>query len=382
MAQTPDRIDPPEPAPAKPPARVRLFLPFILLLVLVALWSAGWFWIRDRAGREIDGWLAREAATGRTWTCADRSITGYPFRIELRCASLRLARSDGGFTLGPLVALVQVYQPRHGLLQAKGPFHVEQGDLVGDVSWTSLEGSFHGASNGFVRASLVVGGLQAAVRGFEAQPIELSAKSLELHARPTPGRFASNGAVDVSLRLAQAVVPKLDPLIGNADPSDVALDATVSQAAVLRTGPVAGELEKWRRADGSLDIALLSLAKGTRRLQAQGSLGLDDRHRPSGQLDLRAAGLEGLIGQIMGQRFGEERGALIGNLVGQFLGGLQRRDAADAPPPKAPSAEGPGASSNPRGDGRLTPLPPLRFADGRVLLGPIPIPNFRLPPLY
>ncbi|AWN41062.1 DUF2125 domain-containing protein [Methylobacterium durans] len=358
---------------AKPRSRIGLFLPFGLLLALVVLWSAGWFFIRDRAAREMDSWIAREAAAGRAWTCADRSLGGYPFRIELRCASLKLARSDGGFTLGPVTALVQIYQPRHGLLMAQGPFHVDQGDLSADVTWKALEGSFHGASGGFVRASLVVDEPKGSVRGAGPEPIDFATKHLELHARPTPGRFEKDGAVDVSLRAAQVLLPVIDAFVGSAAPADLALDATVNRATVLRTGPVPQELEAWRQADGSLDLTMLSFAKGDRRLQARGTLDIDEAHRPAGQLDLRAAGLESIVGQIMGQRMGAEKGALIGNLVGQFLGGIRRQDRE----PDAP-AEG----ERRAGDPALKPLPPLRLADGRLMLGPFPIPNLRLPVLY
>lgn len=359
--------------PAAPRAHSRkgLFVPFILLATLVVLWSAAWVWVRDRAGREMDAWLGREAAAGRTWTCADRSISGYPFRIELRCASLAFARADSRFTLGPVTAVVQVYQPRQGILQVAGPFHVEQGDLTGDVTWTSLEASFHGASEAFVRASVVVDALKGTVRGPGQPDIAFDAQHLEAHGRPTPGRFAAEGAVDLSLRVAKAAVPFIDPYVGNADPTDIALDATVNRAATLHTGTVARELEAWRQAGGSLDIALLSLAKGNRRAQAHGSLSLDPSHRPEGQIDVRAAGVEAIVGQVMGQRFGAEKGALIGNLVGQFLGGGRRARAEAAAPDAVPPA-----------DPALKALPPLRIADGRVMLGPFPIPNVEVPPLY
>ena len=369
--QDPARQDPSDHAPVPPPKAPRsrrgLFLPYILLLTLALLWTAGWFYVRGRAASEIDGWIAREAKAGRTWTCADRSITGYPFRIELRCGSVSFARADGRFRLGPLTAVAQVYQPRHVLMLAEGPFHVEQGDLVGDATWTMLEGSFHGASDGFVRASLVVDAPAVTVAGATPDPVAVSARHLELHARPTPGRFDSDGAVDLSLRLSQALAPMADALIGNADPADLTLDATVNRATVLGTGTVARELERWRQADGSLDIAGLSLAKGERRLQAKGSLGIDQDHRVEGQLDLRAAGVEALVASIVGQRFGADRGALVGNLVGGLLG-LRRR----------PEGE-PGHAG---GDAALKPLPPLRLADGRLMFGPIAIPNVRLQPLY
>ncbi|KQP77589.1 hypothetical protein ASF60_06310 [Methylobacterium sp. Leaf113] len=356
------------PTPTRPPSRKGLFLPYILLAVLVTAWSLGWFYIRHRAATEMDAWLAREAADGRNWTCADRSITGYPFRIELRCASLAFDRSDSRFTLGPVTAVVQVYQPRQGILEVGGPFHVEQGDLTADATWTSLEGSFHGASDGFVRASLVANDAKGSVRGAGADPIDFDTGHLEFHARPTPGRFASEGAVDTSLRVNRIRLPLADAALGNVDPADLALDATVNRATALGTGTVARELEDWRAAGGSLDLALLSLAKGDRRLQAKGRLDLDAQHRPQGQLDLRAAGVEALVGQVMGQRFGAEKGALIGSLVGQLMG---RRTT--------PSAEAGVAAS---ADDALKPLPPLRLGDGRVTLGPFPIPGVQLPPLY
>ncbi len=133
----------------RPRRRIGLFLPYILLAALVLAWTVGWFVIRARAESEMDAWLAHEAQEGRQWTCADRSITGFPFRLELRCASVRFARSDGRFSLGPITAVVQIYDPRHLLLEATGPFRVEQGDLSADVSWNALEASFHGASDGF-----------------------------------------------------------------------------------------------------------------------------------------------------------------------------------------------------------------------------------------
>lgn len=360
-------------------SRIWLYLPFILLLVLAVAWSAGWFWIRDRAASEMDAWLAREAAAGRNWTCAERRILGFPFRLELQCSALGLARADGGFTLGPVSAVLQVYQPRHVLLQASGPFHAEQGDLVGDVNWARLQASFHGASDGFVRASVVVDTPKGRVTGGDPGPVDFSAEHLELHARPTPARFASEGAVDVSLRLAKGAFPQLDPLLGNTDPADISLDSTIARANVLRTGQVARELEKWRQADGRLEIAALSLVKGERRLQAKGEVGLDAAHRPDGQFEIKAAGLEGIIGQIMGQKLGAERGALIGNLVGQLLGGLQRREGPAAGGSDTAEALQSGAKP---GQPPLKSLPSLKLAGGRLMLGPFTIPNVVLPVLY
>ena len=42
----------------------------------------------------LDAWLADEAAAGRQWTCADRSVGGYPFRLEVSCRTLTFRRGE------------------------------------------------------------------------------------------------------------------------------------------------------------------------------------------------------------------------------------------------------------------------------------------------
>ncbi|ACL59314.1 DUF2125 domain-containing protein [Methylobacterium nodulans] len=363
--------------PAQHRGRIGLFAPFILLVLVAALWSAGWVWVRGRAEEAVDQWFAREAQAGRSWTCSDRSLGGYPFRLELRCAALRFARSDVTFSVGPVVAVAQIYQPRHVIVEADGPFHVEQEGKVGDVTWRLLEASLHLTDGGFQRASLVTDDLRGQVTGVEVpgaagQPIAFTAEHLELHARPTPGRFESDGAVDLSARVTQATLPLLDPILGGTEPADLGLDATASRAAGLRTRPLAEELERWRLAGGSVALTRLSAEKGRSRLQAQGTLALDESHRLAGQLDVRTAGLDAVIAPLvteqLGERVGGANAALIGNLVGQLLGGGRRREEAPA-------------SGRPD-EAALKPLPPVRLAGGKVAVGPFVIPNVRLDPLY
>lgn len=388
-------------APPRRRSRFWLYAPYVGLLVLAVAWTIGWFLIRARAVSEIEGFFAREAAAGRTWDCPGRTVGGYPFRLELRCDALTFARSDLTFGVGPVVAVAQVYQPGHVIVEAKGPLRLKEGGTTLDADWRLLEASFHAALNGFQRLSLVVenpkGTVEGVVLGQTAPgapapeappapgaqpaapppgtspvPITFSADHFEAHARPTPGRFDADGAIDLAARLQRAVLPVLDPALGGSEPADMALDATVNRARGFGPGPLPGELERWRTAGGSLDLTRLSLSKGARRVQARGTLALDEAHRLSGEAALRAAGVEQIVSAIMGQQFGAERGALIGNLVGQLLGGLARPRNGTAPSDTPATGD----------DAGLKPLPSLRLADGRVFLGPLAIPNVRLVPLY
>jgi hypothetical protein len=78
---------------ARRKSRFWLYAPFVLLVLIAAGWSGFWFYVQGRVTQTLDNALAREVQAGRTWTCADRSVGGYPFRIEVRCSSLMLTSS-------------------------------------------------------------------------------------------------------------------------------------------------------------------------------------------------------------------------------------------------------------------------------------------------
>src|SRR5258708_6223753 len=72
--------------PALARRRWPLFLPFGLVVLLAAGWTGLWFYAAARAETEIATFRARERQAGRLQECASQSISGYPFRIEVRCA--------------------------------------------------------------------------------------------------------------------------------------------------------------------------------------------------------------------------------------------------------------------------------------------------------
>jgi hypothetical protein len=338
-----------------PPGRFWLYAPYVVLSALVLAWSAGWLVVRSRAEGALDGWLAREAALGRTWTCADRRIGGYPFRVTLDCASLSLNRGDLALSLGRTRALAQVYQPRHVIAEIEGPLRLAEGRVVVEGEWGLLRASARASAAGLDRASLEAEKPRLRVAGLPtAEPLALAGQRLSVHARPSARR--GEGAYDVALRAAGAVVPGLDSLLGGAEPADLGADAVVTRIAGLGPGPLPALAERWRMAGGRVEAATLSAVKGPRRLEARGDLGLDDQHRPTGRLDVAAAGVEGTLKPLAG---GGAADAVTG-----MLGG--RREGERARP--APGA--------------LRPLAAVRLENGRVLVGPVTVPGLRLSPLY
>ncbi len=338
-------------------SRFWLYTPFVLLLLVAIAWSAAWFFIRNRASDALDTWLAAEVQKGREWTCQDRRIGGYPFRIEVVCNALDLKQGAVNASFGRTEAIAQVYQPRLIITEIAGPLRVTDGAVTIQGTWDLLQASIHASQTGLQRLSLVANAPKVTVTGLAPQDIATSGQRLELHVRPNPAR-APEKAYDAAAAIREARIPVLDSLVGGAEPTNIDSDITVTQAEGFQGRPIAQELERWRRAGGTLDILMLSLAKGPRRMELKGDLRLDEAHRPMGQLNVAAAGLDGLLGNVTGNRMG---GALLGALLGQG----------------SRSAPGQGANRP-----QLTPLPPLRLENGFLSMGPFVIPNFRLQPIY
>jgi hypothetical protein len=338
-------------------SRLWLYGPFAVLALMAVAWAVGWFVIRGQMQSGLDRWITAEAAAGRRWACADRRIGGFPFRIEVSCSSLALERPDMQATLGPVTIVSQVYKPGHVIAEAAGPLQVRAGSTVVEATWSLLQTSVQAGPAGPQRGDLVAEKPVVKVTSAALDPFTITAARLETHLRPNPAQMTT---ADWALRAEGAAIPGLDALVGGAEPADLDLVLAVTRARDLPARPVAAELERWRTAGGQVEISRIGLVKGPRRVEGSGTLGLDELHRPQGQLDVATARIEGFLGQFVGGKAGGAA-ALLGALLG------------------APSAQ----AQQP--DGRkagLTPLPPLRLEGGKLRLGPLVIPGVRLDPLY
>ena len=101
-----------------------LFAAPLLLLIVAIAWSAFWFYAASQVDVRADAWRAREAKSGRIYDCANRSVSGFPFRLEIRCSdpSVKLISQSAGqlasqapvtAKLGEILVVAQVYEPEH-----------------------------------------------------------------------------------------------------------------------------------------------------------------------------------------------------------------------------------------------------------------------------
>lgn len=341
--------------PPRRRSRFWLYAPFGLLVVLALAWSGFWFHVKGRVDGEIDLALAREAAQGRNWSCAERSVGGFPFRIEVRCSALALTSTRWGEAVkvetGPAVAVGQIYSPGLIIVEATGPARatLTEGRTL-DVTWKRLDASL--AWRQPERFALVAAEPNLTLTTPGAGPEAWRAATLELHLRRNPSRPAADQAVDIAVSATGTVLPLIDALLGSPDAGTLDLTGTLTQAEAFRKGFNPDALESWRNASGALDLSRLAATKGSAKVEGSGQLRLDPTHTIGGSLQLAVAGIE----QIGGIR--------IGNLLGG-LGGLLGGRA-----PATSTAPG------------LTPLPPVLLRDGRAFVGPFRLPLKPMMPLY
>ncbi|PTM40827.1 DUF2125 domain-containing protein [Bosea sp. 124] len=340
-------------------SRAWLYAPFVLLALAALAWTGFWFVVRSRVIDAIDTALAKEAGLGRSWTCTDRAVTGFPFRVELRCGALALASARWGEEVrvqtGPALAVGQIYTPNLVIAQITGPLQatLPEGRKL-DLSWTRLEASLRHRSGDPEQVSLVLTAPSASLTAPGLSPETWQATALEAHLRRNPTRPAADQAVDLAITAKGSVLPALDALLGTTEPGDVDIQATLTQSEAFRIGLNPDALEAWRNAAGQIEVTRLVSVKGTARIEATGQFLIDQTHRPAGQLQASLAGIRQIAGVPVG-------GIAAG--LGGLLGGRL-------------SAQLPGVAPG------LTALPPIVLREGRVYLGPIRLPLQPLPALY
>ncbi len=357
------------PPPVRRSARLRIFMPTLGLLLVMAGVAVVWAFLSWRAAEELDAWLQREADLGRSWSCPDRAIAGFPFRIEVTCTNPTFTGIAEGRTVQGKLAKVhtvaQIYNPGHVIIEAESPLVLETG--AGErleFDWQLGRASIQGKPGaGLDRFSAELTEPRLTVSSGRGSAT-FTAGLADFHIRRAPNRPAEDGAFDVASRITRGAVPPLDALIGATAPLQADLVATITRAEPLAGRGLPAELERWRTSGGRMQVSTAMVSHGTRRVDASGDVGLDDAHRPQGRLDVTVSGLDDLLA-----RFGlGGRSSAIGGLIAGVLGGR----AGGAQAAQAPGQGGPQA---PKGV-----VLPLRMDGGRVLLGPIPVAT--LAPLY
>ena len=276
----------PDPDAPRKPRRFWLYAPWVLLFVAAAVWSAGWVWLRNETGRQLD--LAAEQArqSGFELGWKDRRISGYPFRLDVDFTELRVRDPSGwGVVLPRLETEAYLHAPGHWVLAApQGLTLIRPVGGPVEMKGELIHASLHDFDRRPPSFSFEANKLTFQP-GPGAQPFALaSADHVELHLRPGP---ADQGAVFFKVDNGRAQLSGLFARMAGDKPVSMVLDAILTGMSGFtgRDWPTAAHA--WAHAGGQIQLRQAGVTAGLAVIGAQpGTLRVGDDGRLQGALDV------------------------------------------------------------------------------------------------
>ena len=348
-----------------------------IVFALIAGWTGFWKFSASKAQQTIEGWRAREAKAGRIYSCGSQTIGGFPFRIEVNCddatALFRSAQSSLELKTASLVVMTQVYQPGLLISEFHGPLTVGGPGKSPEVilDWKLAQSSVRGTPAAPSRASLVLDEpVVDRMNGGNRQNL-LRARHIEFHGRLAEGSVASNPVIEIAAQLEHASAPEVHPAA--AKPMDVNIIGVLRGLNDLSPKPWSARLHELQASGGRIDVTQARIQQGDILAVGAGSLSLNANGRLEGQLRVTMAGLEQFLTAI-----GAQQRVQASPQMDKLAGVLDRLAPGLGDVARQQAGANISTGINMLGEqttleGKRAVTLPLRFNDGAVFLGPIPI---------
>jgi hypothetical protein len=354
----------------------------LAVLVLVAGgWSAFWYYGAGKVETTIAGWKEREARAGRIYTCATQSIGGFPFGIEVLCADfgaeIKSAQPPLAVKARDLRVTARVYEPTVLTTEFTGPLTIaEPGQPPGLVAnWRYAQSQMHGLPIAPESTTVVVE--QPTLERAADRQMLFKATRLDLKGRMLEGSARSNPVIEIAIKLAQASAPTTHAVLEQ--PLDADIIAVLRGLKDFGPKPWPERFREIQASGGRIEIVNARLQQGEAIAVANGALGLTPNGRLTGQLRVTVANLDRLLPAFgLGAEPPQASTRGVGSALDRLspgLGNFARQNAGSA---LAAGLAFFGQATEL--EGRRAHVLPLRFNDGSISLGPIPL--GQVPPLF
>ena len=289
----------PDRSPPRKSRRLGLVLPWLALALLAGGWSLAWFKLRAEAVSRMDAAAVELRAQGYPVEWKTRTVTGYPFRLDITLTDARIGEPSGwAMALPTLKGEAWIYRLDHWMLVAPD-----------GVTLTRPDGGAVAVRARALRASLGgIGGRppRLSVEGVDvdfdtapgAKPYLIrSAERLELHLRPGPD---DQGGVLFKVEGAKLRLEGLPARVAQDRPVSMQWDLVLSKMSAFNGRSWPSAVRNWRDAGGVITVRAAELRGGDALLTGTGG---PLRVGPDGLLEGRIdAQLKDSNGQ--GQGFG------------------------------------------------------------------------------
>jgi hypothetical protein len=385
-------------------SRWPLFVMPILLLIAAAAWSAFWFYAVSQAEMKADAWRAQEAKSGRSYDCAKQSVSGYPFRVEVRCDGARVtltsqtadaAPTPVTINLGEILAVAQIYDPKLLIAEFTSPAAVSASANAPamQVNWRTARASVVGLPAVPQRASIVFDDLAIDRTNNALQVPVARAGHVELHGRLAEGSTPKDPVIESVLRIESGSVQDVHPVL--ARPFGAEIRARLTGLKDLAPKPWPERFRELQAVGGHAEIVQSRIQQDDLIAVAAGTLALNAQGRIDGELEMTVTGIEKIIPALGIEKMLQEGvpQSALDRLapgvktqdVNNLLGVLDKAIPGLGKVVKQSANAGVAAGINSLGkeavlEGKPARTFPLRFADGAVYLGPLKV--GQVPPLF
>jgi hypothetical protein len=290
-------------------SRFFLYAPLALFLLLAAGTGAYWWHAASVLSAKLDALNGREAMPGVTVRFASKSVSGFPFNLDVVFADLRVTvktpHGPSSWRTEKFALHALTYGREQMIFEAAGP------QLL---TWTDLQGRPHAMpfQTGELHASTIAN--EHGLARFDLDCIgfgspALTAGRVQLHARVAPKTagvelFVTADAVHLSSALTSAFGPDITAVRLNAN----AVPARIFNGLRVGTADWVGTFEAFRAANGALQVSDLEIDWNKMSAMGKGQLSLDANHAVDGLLDFKIAGMETWLGQHRGLAGGANSG--------------------------------------------------------------------------
>lgn len=289
-------------------ARTRgLRIVLIVALLGIVGWSVVWFVAATVVDRQIDRVEQAAARSGNALSCGERIVTGYPFRIEVRCGEGTGADlGPRGLALDGLRVAAQVYDPGHVIVEADGPAAARFGGVAPViVDWTLAHASAHLSIGDSQLDRLTAEVTDVTVR---LGGLEMAAAEMDLSLRRDPDDPRDVG---LYVRLADVV-----PHEGMAA-ATLALRGRIAGAAPLLEGRPEEVVARFLSEGVSVAIEEATFEADELLLAATGNLALGPDGLLDGKVDVAVAGHEAPVPYL--EVMDPQAETLVSSLITNFL---------------------------------------------------------------
>jgi hypothetical protein len=352
-----------------------------IIVALTVVWTCLWYYAAAIVEQTLTGWYQREAEAGRVYSCGSQSVGGFPFKLAVNCYGVAadVKSAQPAFSIAAKTAIfgAMIWHPTSLV-----------GDVVGPLTFADL-GQPPRFTADWTHGEITVRGIppnpESASFSFDAPRVDrvmaaagpdelFKADQVEAAARVIGGEPNHHPVIEATLHVGGAVAPALHSLL--ASPADINLDAVVRGFEDLSPKSWPERIREMQAAGGGIDVKELRMTQGGDAIiiVGTGTLTVNDRGKLDGILGVGVVGIERIIPMLGIDRLiaqGVDRLSGSDNLLDRLAPGISGviRQSANAGAIETLKKMGQPTSI----DGRPAVALPLRFVDGTIYLGVLPV---------